>query len=310
MSVTDRMTRRDLLRCAAAGTLALAGARASAAAPRALGVQLYTVRDVIMKDVAATLQAIASIGYTEVEVIRATLDAVAPAARTAGLKPVSVHLDAPLVTGNWAPWREAATQVPMTLPPEGYDLAAGIRDAKNAGARYVVLPYLLPSERKGTVEYYTALARTLNRAGEQVRDAGLQLCYHNHAFEFEPLDDGRRPLDVLMAGVTPELVKLELDVFWVAVAGADPVALVGQYAGRIALMHLKDKSASAPRETQEMRVPPASFAEVGSGTLDVPAILEAASAAGVEHYFVEQDHTAGDPLVSLRKSYEYLRNLE
>lgn len=308
--MTDWMTRRDLLRSAAAGSLALLGSRATAAAPRPLGVQLYTVRDVIMKDPAATLEAIAGIGYTGVEVIRSTLDVVAPAARAAGLKPVSVHLDTPIVTGDWAPWREAAKHVPMTLPPEGYDLAAAIRDAKSAGARYVVLPYLLPTERKGTAEYYTTLADTLNRAGEQVREAGLQLCYHNHAFEFEPLDDGRRPLDVLMASLKPELVKLELDVFWVAVAGADPVALVRQYAGRIALMHLKDKTAGAPRETQEMRVPATAFAEVGSGTLDFPAILEAARAAGVEHYFVEQDHTAGDPIASLRKSFGYLSRLD
>src|SRR5690606_18420842 len=121
------------------------------------------------------------------------------------------------------------------------------------------------------------------------------------------LPDGRLPLDVLMSATDPALVKLELDVFWVGITGNDPVAMIGKYGSRIALMHLKDKSAGAPTATQEMQVPPTAFSEVGSGSLDFPAILKAGAAAGVAHYFVEQDHTPGNPIDSLRKSYEYLR---
>jgi sugar phosphate isomerase/epimerase len=142
-----------------------------------------------------------------------------------------------------------------------------------------------------------------------VKKAGLQLCYHNHGFEFEALPDGKRPLDVLMSATQPDLVKLELDVFWVSVTGADPVALINQYKGRLALLHLKDKVKGTPVETQEGKVPRTSFAEVGSGVLDIPAILKAGAAAGVEHYFVEQDETPGDPIASLRKSFEYLRTV-
>ena len=145
--------------------------------------------------------------------------------------------------------------------------------------------------------------------GEQVKKAGLQLCYHNHGFEFEPLADGRRPLDVLMGAVKPELVKLELDVFWVSLTGADPVALIQQYSGRIPLLHLKDKAKGAPPETQESKVAPTTFTPVGAGAVDFPAVLKAAAAAGVEHYFVEQDHTQGDPIAALRQSYQYLRTL-
>ncbi len=145
--------------------------------------------------------------------------------------------------------------------------------------------------------------------GEQVKKAGLQLCYHNHGFEFEPLADGRRPLDVLMGAVKPELVKLELDVFWVSLTGADPVALIQQYSGRIPLLHLKDKAKGTPPETQESKVPPTTFTPVGAGAVDFPAVLKAAAAAGVEHYFVEQDHTQGDPIAALKQSYQYLRTL-
>ncbi len=135
----------------------------------------------------------------------------------------------------------------------------------------------------------------------------MQLCYHNHGFEFEPLADGRRPLDVLMGAVKPELVKLELDVFWVSVTGADPVALIQQYAGRIPLLHLKDKAKGTAPETQESKVAPTTFTPVGAGAVDFPAVLKAAAAAGVEHYFVEQDHAQGDPIAALKQSYQYLR---
>lgn len=288
------MTRRELLQSAAAGALAAAaGVPAGAAAPRTLGVQLYTVRDQLEGKTDEVLRAIAEIGYEEVEALDETLDRVAPAAKAIGLSPVSVHVDAAIITRN----------------PEGDALAAAIRDAQQAGARYMVLPYLQPTEREGGAPFYTKLAETLNEAGRRIKGGGLQLCYHNHGFEFEPLPDGRRPLDLLMASVDPALVKLELDVFWTAITGADPVALIKQYSDRIALLHLKDKARGVGPETQESRVPQDAFTEVGAGTIDFPAILAAAASAGVEHYFVEQDYTPGDPIASLRKSYLYLAGL-
>ena len=304
------MSRREILQLAAAGGIGalVGGARAEAKAPAVLGVQLYTVRDQIGKDAAATLKGIADIGYKEVEVIRGTLSTVAPLAKQDGLNPVSVHVDGVLITGNWEMYKKVIAQNPAAALPDGYDLAACIRDVQAVGAKYIVMPYLMPQERPTDAAGFTSFGQTLAKAGEQIKKAGLQLCYHNHAFEFSPLADGRRPFDVMLAAADPSLVKMELDVFWVAITGADPVALINQYAGRIALMHLKDKRTGAPQSFTEA-VPGDTFVEVGSGALDFPAILKAASAAKVEHYFVEQDHTAGDPLESLRKSYQYLRGL-
>lgn len=299
------MTRRDLMRLAALGGVgALVGRDVLAKAPASLGVQLYTVRTQLEGEVEATLKAIADIGYKEVEVVRSTLAQVGPVARRLGLSPISVHVDTPLVTGNWDAWKFARAAVPAD-----YDMAAVIRDARAQGAKYLVLPYLMAAERSGGAAYYAQLAETLNRVGEQVTKAGMTFCYHNHGFEFEPLPDGRRPLDVLMAATKPELVKLELDVFWVSVTGADPVTVLQQYKGRVPLIHLKDKAKGAPIETQESKVPPTTFMPVGSGAVDFPAVLKAAAAAGVEHYFVEQDHAQGSPIEALRTSYRYLRSL-
>ncbi len=299
------VTRRDVMRLAALGGVgALMGRDVQAAAPKTLGAQLYTVRQQIDANAEAALKAIADIGYKEVEVLRGTLAKVGPLARGLGLSPISIHVDTPLLTGKWEAWKSLRGAV-----PESYGVAELIRDAQAQGAKYLVLPYLMAAERGGGAPFYLQLGDRLNTVGEQVKKAGLQLCYHNHGFEFEPLADGRRPLDVLMGAVKPELVKLELDVFWVSLTGADPVTLIQQYSGRIALLHLKDKAKGTPVETQESKVAPTTFTPVGAGAVDFPGVLKAAAAAGVEHYFVEQDQTQGDPIAALKQSYQYLRTL-
>lgn len=302
----SEMTRRDVMRLAAlGGAAAWMGAGVTAKAPETLGVQLYSVRDLMGKDPAGTLKAIADIGYREVEALRAGLPKTGALAKAAGLSPISVHVDTPLITGNWDAWQFMRKAV-----PEGFDLAAVIDEAKSVGAKFLVCPYLMPGERPKDAAGFSALAATLNRAGEQITKAGLTFCYHNHAFEFAPLADGRTPLDLMMAETTPELVKLELDVFWTSVAGHDPVAVMKKYTGRVPLLHLKDKKEGAPTAFEESQVPPATFVPVGSGAVDFRALLAAAPGAGVLHYFVEQDHAVGStPLEAIAASYRYLRSL-
>jgi sugar phosphate isomerase/epimerase len=291
----DTLSRRELLALSLAGIgpLALACRSESAvtaqASTRSWGVQLYTVRDQMRTDPAATLKAIADIGYRELEILQGTLSTIAPLAKKLGLTMVSSHLDAATIAGA--------------------GLAEFVAQAKDHGLRYIVIPYVAPDKRPTDRAGYEALAAQFNRVGEVVAKAGLQPCYHNHAFEFGADRDGTRWLDVLMRATEPSRMKLELDVFWVAVTGANPLDVIKQYSGRIALMHLKDRNAKTEKTLVET-VPRDSFVEVGSGVLQFPAILTAARAAGVEHYFVEQDYTPGDPIASLKKSYGYLASLK
>nr|MBA3441788.1 sugar phosphate isomerase/epimerase [Pyrinomonadaceae bacterium] len=202
----------------------------------------------------------------------------------------------------------AAGQSNSSPAAADYTLSQAIADAQKHGIEYMVVAYLFPQERGGP-DFYRQFADQMNRAGEQCRQAGIKLCYHNHAFEFEAME-GTTPLDILMERFDKRFVDLELDVFWVAVAGSDPVQLIKKYSGRVPLLHLKDKAKGTERQTQESKVPRTAFAEVGNGELDFPAILRAASQAGAKHYFVEQDQTPGDPLSSLRQSYSYLKGLK
>ena len=140
----------------------------------------------------------------------------------------------------------------------------------------------------------------MNEAGKRCRAAGLQFCYHHHSFEFVRYGD-QRGWDVLVSRLDKDLVGFETDVFWLAAGGLDPAATIRELGSRVKLVHLKDRAAGPP-ELDESKVAKTTFKEVGSGTLDFPAILRAAQAVGVTHYFVEQDQVPADPLVSLKQS--------
>jgi sugar phosphate isomerase/epimerase len=295
--------RRSLLKGLAAGVMSV-GARATAPhqrddavgaraatrqAARHWGVQLYTVRTQIGADAAGTLQRIADIGYGELEAMQGTLPVVAPIASKLGLTLVSAHLDEPTARGS--------------------GLDTFLVDAKRAGLRDLVVPYIAQAERPSDRAGFEAVAARLSRMAVAVHAAGLRLCYHNHAFEFGRDRDGTRWLDVLMGGTVEAGLQLQLDVFWASIGGADPVTILRQYKGRIASLHLKDKDSSAGTSLVESAVARTAFVEVGSGALDFPGILAAAREAGVRHYFVEQDQTPGDPVESLRKSHAYLSAL-
>ena len=277
-------SRRQLLQ---AGSLAAAlTAVARSKQLSTIGVQLYTVRTVLPQKPAETLAAIRAAGYQEIEATYAGLDKIWPAIQASGLKPVSIHLDSTMVTkGN----------------PD--DLAKALNHLKQLGFAYAVMPYVPPAERGG-LDVIRALADKFNIAGEKAKAAGLTFAYHNHAFEFEPMQ-GTTPFEVLMDRTDKQLVGLEMDVFWVSVAGHDPVELLGKLKGRVPLLHCKDK-ASGTEVMYKESVPRTAFKEVGNGVLDWPRILKAASEAGVAHYFVEQDQTSGDPIDSLKQSYNFL----
>jgi sugar phosphate isomerase/epimerase len=320
-------SRREWLTSVAAGTIggmtvggnalsALAGQAGAAGGPplRRLGVQLYTVRDQMKATAAETLKSIASIGYKEIELGRADLARLVPLAKDVGLNPVSTHIEAWIVTGAKPPapgaaaTPAAAPAAPPT-PPTDDSLKKTFDEIRAHGPSYAVVAYLFKGERPKDAAGWTKFAEQMNRAGKFAKNAGVTLGYHNHGFEFEKLPDGQRPLDVLLKTFDPALVQIELDVYWVSITGADPVALIKQLGKRVPLLHLKDKDKTAPAETDEGKVARTSFKEVGSGGLDFPAILKAAASAGVSHLFVEQDQTPGDPIASLKQSYEYLHKL-
>jgi sugar phosphate isomerase/epimerase len=282
------ISRRRFLGTGAAAAAALAGG-ARAAKLSSFGVQLYTVRTVINEKTLEVMKAIEAAGYKEIEAVWGGLDQVMAAMKQTSLKPVSVHLDSKIISMGSAD-----------------ELAKAVETVKKYGFAYAVHPYVPPAERGGN-EAMKVLAGKLNSAGEKFHAAGIGLCYHNHAFEFDP-KDGTTPFQTLLDNTDKKNVGIEMDAFWVSVAGHDPVQVLGKLSGRVPLVHLKDKADGTAVQFNES-VPRTAFKEVGKGVIDWAKVLKAAKAAGVKHYFVEQDQTPGDPIASVKESAAYLEKL-
>jgi sugar phosphate isomerase/epimerase len=244
-----------------------------------IGIQLYTVRGELAKDVEGTLSRIAEIGFKEVEFAgypQGTARSLRTMLDRLGLTAPSSHVGMQAVRGEWE----------RTLDEAG-----------TLGQRHIVVPSVPVSERR-TLEEWKRVAAAFNKAGEIAKGRGIQFCYHNHDFEFAELE-GSVPYDLLLRETDPSLVKLELDLYWVSKGGRDPLEYFAKWPGRFPLVHVKDMDAT-PRKF---------FADVGSGTIDFKRIFSQAEQAGIRHYFYEQDSTPGAPLQSARASYTYLRNL-
>jgi sugar phosphate isomerase/epimerase len=241
-----------------------------------VGVQLYTVRDRMQEDFAGTLQAVAQIGYTEVEF--AGLFDHAPAIVRRMLND----------TGLTAP--AAHVEYNDVIDPS----SSVFDDAAEVGNGYVVVAFLAPELRR-SLDDYRRVADRFNDVGVRARAAGLRFAYHNHAFEFERIE-GRRPIDVLLESTDPTLVSFELDLFWAVQGGGDPIELFKRHPQRFPMVHVKDRDADG------------TMVEVGKGQIDFARIFANADLAGIQHQFVEHDQPE-DSMASIATSYRYLRAL-
>ena len=242
-----------------------------------IALQLYTVRDLAAADLPGTLRAVSAAGYRAVEL--AGLPDTAPGE----LGRLLVDADLQVV---------AAHEGIERLRADASEVAA--RLAK-VGCPRVIVPWM-PEEDRRTTADVRGFAAELSAFARTFADHGIGLGYHNHDFEFAPLD-GTTVWDVLLAELAPE-VEIELDVYWAAVGGRDPVAEIRATADRARLLHMKDRAPG----------PEPHDAPAGEGILPLQAIVAAARAAGVEWYVVEQDVPRA-PLDDIARSLHYLESL-
>ena len=294
----DIMTRRRFLHTSASTALLAGSTRTLHALEKdnqyrkEIGIQLYTLRNEIKKDTPGTIKAVKEAGYAQGEMYGfPNCDPMIEAAKAVGLQLHSSHFEWDTVVN---PKDEGMS-----------DFMKILEKAKKVGLTHLVIPYLHDKDRK-TLDDYKRVAANCNQAAAKAKEAGIQLAYHNHAFEFKPGEGGRSGYDIFVDEFAPEM-KFEVDVFWVKVGGVEPVELMKKLKGRISQLHLKDLKAGLSLP-EFGGVPNDAFQELGDGIIPMEPIIEAAKTAGVEHCHVEQDQSP-DPLASIRQSMTHLKLL-
>ena len=242
-----------------------------------IALQMYTLRDDCDKDFAGTIRKVADIGYAAVEL--------------AGHGGLSVQALSSLLADNHL--KVAGSHIALEVLES--ELPRVIEENLALGNRHIVVPYLAEDRRRTAADYQKVAAK-LNTLGGTLQSSGLTLCYHNHDFEFQPLDNGQIGEDILLENTDPSLVKAEVDTYWVLKGGQDPVAFIQKHAGRVPLLHIKDRDKTD-----------GSFAPVGTGDLPLDALVAAAPDAGAEYLIVEQDVCKGPALEAVTLSYNNLK---
>lgn len=316
-------TRREFLQLAG---LATAGALLQpsgifgmpAALPQSVGLQLFTLRDELAKDVKGTIQKIAAIGYGNVETFYGYSGPNA-AAQFWGLDAKGLKK---LLTDNNLTSYSGHYQLNDYLTPgngKADALHAQVAVAAEAGQQYFVVP-VPPFQLidKLTSSDYQFIAQQLNKAGEICKKAGLQLAYHNHFWEFKTQPDGKKGYDIMLDETDKKLVNFEMDLFWIKKAGYEPLDYFNKYPGRFTMWHVKDmdKAASAPIPADTLNhgnfmsvAQSVKFAEVGTGSINFSSIFAEAKTAGLKHFFVEQDGIyMADKFESIKQSLQYIKN--
>jgi sugar phosphate isomerase/epimerase len=261
-----------------------------------IGLQLYSVKDVLEKDLKGTLQQLASFGYKEVESYpgeKGHYYGLAPQEFSAmlkdvGLELVSSHFGSGSRSGKSGAWQQA------TMLQNFEELT---QKAAETGQKYITCSWMDESLRK-TPDDLKRTAELFNQTGEKAKKAGLQFAYHNHDFEFKKVGDVVL-YDYMLANTDPELVKYELDLFWVVAGGQDPVTYFQKYPNRFPLCHVKDMDKQDKSKNTE----------VGSGSINYAQILGAAKNSGMKHYLVEQESFTRPSIESMKVSYSYLSSL-
>jgi len=243
-----------------------------------VGLQLYTVRALMARDMEGTLAALAAAGVREVEfagyferqpvALRALLD-------RHGLKAPAAHVPIPARMTDWAPVFDAAEAL---------------------GHRWLVIPWV-DNDVRATLDGWRRLADSLNEAGRMARSHNLRMGYHNQDYDFA-MTEGSMAYEVFVDRLDPTVVDLELDVYWALKAGQDPQRMIADRPGRFPLWHLKDAGPAPQR----------AMVDVGAGTIDFSALFAAGAKAGLQHAFIEHDDPP-DPMESVRASVAALGRL-
>jgi len=277
----------------------------------AIGLQLYSIIPLLKQDFEGTLQTLSKIGYSEVEFAGPYYFTPGEDGSTSGF----YGNDATQMKAILQQYGLSAPSAHVGLSTLQNNLSGVIEAAHTIGMQYVVCPFLTADQRQ-SLDDYKKLADDFNTIGEACQKAGIQFAYHNHCFEFGK-KDGQIPYDLLLNSTDPELVAMELDLFWITIAGYDPITYFNKYPGRFPAVHVKDMKKKMvlkdPANTFENEAAAkkafGNLEDVGKGVIDFKHILSQHKKAGIKHYFIERDRPP-QPMQTIKTGYQNLSELE
>ncbi len=258
------------------------------------GLQVYTIRDALKKDFIGSLKQVADIGYNYIELFG--YDAGKYFGYTIEeTKKIIDDLGMTVNCSHIALGRSNPEQIGTLM--NGWEKT--VEDAAKLRQKYVVCPYLQESERK-SLDDYKSYADLFNKNAEIAKNYGLKFAYHNHNFEFDELD-GEIPYEILLNRCDTDLVKFEMDMYWMEYARQDPLTYFDRFPGRFPLWHIKDLSGDEDKF----------FTTVGDGVINWSKLFTHSKKAGLEFFYVEQDNSKNKlPFENIEKSLLYLKGLK
>ena len=289
MLMTTRRTFLTQAGLISAGALLTPHMLKAAAVPKP-GLQLYSLRDQLPADVKGVIAKVGKAGYKEAETFGYSLEK--------GFWGTSAKDFGAYLKDNGITTPSGHYGISYFGDGKTDDLKGYIETAKTLNQSYLVIPSI-DGRLLNTADKCKAVAEKMNRVSEICRASGLKLGYHNHNFEWKPLQGGSTFYEILLKETDPKTLRLEMDIFWVVRAGQDPVKIFADHPGRFDLVHIKDRN----KTQTDLNT------EIGKGSIDYKAIIPKAKAAGVKHFIVEQENFINiDPYVSITESCNYMKN--
>jgi len=276
-----------------------------------LGLQLWSVGELLLKDQEKTLEQIAKLGFKHVELpMLTTVESIAKKLQEFGLSVTSRHFPFSFGSQDWSFYSKYNMPI-----PENKTFESVVEDTSKHGLKHLVMPFLFPEER-GNVDHYKKVANKLNKMGEICQKAGIQLNYHNHSFEFKPIED-TLPWDILINETDESLIKFQIDVFFVYLMGIDPATLIKSMGSRVSMLHLKDmnlnlsnKEAFLSAQTKPVWELWDSSVALGKGLIDFKSILMAAKENNIENCYLEVEGSQANSIDVLKHSFDYIKSLD
>ena len=279
------------------GAVAASDSEEEGKALGAIGIQIYSVKDILEQDVRGVLQQLADMGYKEIESYPGSQghyygmepEEFSKMLSDLGMTLVSIHF------GSGAYDHKADTWHHATMLSRFDEL---VENAAKTGQQYLTCSWMDESLRK-TPEDLKKTAELFNQVGETCKQAGMTFAYHNHSFEFDKVGD-HILYDYMLENTDPDLVKYEMDIYWLVAAGKDPLTYFEQYPNRFPLGHVKDMD---KQDSQKNSV-------IGKGAIDYPTLLKAGREAGMKHFLVEQETFVQPSIEAMKENYDYLSGLK